>query len=316
MRPTTILMLVVFSCFPVQAQKEVQYLAPLATGQAPECPEHVGARNLRSEIAKIAQTSVYITGEAVRGASGCRRTAELHIHAGNFDRSYELPVANQQRFTVADFSADGSRLLLFAGRDDEGSTDFRDIQLTVVSTVSGEMHWHNVWDVFQWRDCDATVDPLGFSDDGAIVIRAGPSIWNGHPLPNCVEDARLYSFESTTGSVARWPADVEVKQHGVSAGAACQTCKSDPDIAGACFTVRGRMTLYNGGTPYHIWRIGTDRMLGVRDSIVPESLATNLTWENAAFGDFYVCPFTREREGAMQFVCVESAKKVVYRRKW
>jgi hypothetical protein len=315
MRPTTILMLVVFSCVPVQAQKEVQYLAPLATGQAPECPEHIGVRNLRSEIAMTAQMSVYITGEAVRDKSGCRQTAVLHIQAGNVARSYELPDASDHDFSVADFSADGSRLLLFAMRDDEGSTESRDIQLAVVPTVSGEMDWRNVWDVFQWHDCDAMVDPLGFSDDGAIVIRAGPSVWDGHPLPNCVADAGLYSFESTTGSVTRWPANLEVKQHGSSMGAPCQTCKSDPDIVGACFTVHGRMTLFNGGTPYHIWRIGTDRMLGVRDSIIPESLATSLTWENAAFGDFYVCPFTRQREGAMQFVCVESARKVVYR-KW
>jgi hypothetical protein len=75
------------------------------------------------------------------------------------------------------------------------------------------------------------------------------------------------------------------------------------------------MGVYNGGTPYHIWRIGTDRMLGVRDSIVPESLATSLTWGNAAFGDFYVCPFTKELPDAMQFVCVESARNIVYR-KW
>lgn len=316
MRAMAVLILFCSLCFVARAQKEAQYFAPLATAQAPDCPEHIGVRNYRSEIAKFTQTSVYITGQAVRDGSGCRQTAELRIQSGNATASYELPDANQQEFSVADFSVDGSRLLLFAGRDDEnGSTDFRDIQIAVVPAVSGEMHWRNVWDIFQWHDCDATVDPLGFSDDGAIIIRAGPSVWDGHPLPNCVADAGLYSVESTTGAVQRWPADLEVKQHGSSAGAPCQTCKSDPDIVGACFTVHGRMAVYNGGMPYRIWRIGTDRMLGVRDSIIPESLTTNLIWGTAAFGDFYVCPFTRQREGAMQFVCVESARKIVYR-KW
>ena len=139
---------------------------------------------------------------------------------------------------------------------------------------------------------------------------------NSKPRPDCVPDAGTVlngSSEPLGHPVAlECP---EVKRYGSSIGAACQTCKKDPDIVSSCFIVHGRMFLANGSPTYRIWRIGTDRVLGVHDDIVPEAIAINLTWESAAFGDFYVCPFTRQKDGAMQFVCVESASKIIFK-KW
>lgn len=39
------------------------------------------------------------------------------------------------------------------------------------------------------------------------------------------------------------------------------------------------------------------------------------SFETEAFGDFRVCPFTKKKPGEMQFVCIESAKNLRYRRK-
>ena len=63
--------------------------------------------------------------------------------------------------------------------------------------------------------------------------------------------------------------------------------------------------------------IGTKRMLGVTagpvaddadDPIVPKNLAFDSSKE--VFGDFEVCPFTHERKGEMQMVCVQSVKNL------
>ena len=80
------------------------------------------------------------------------------------------------------------------------------------------------------------------------------------------------------------------------------------------------MAFYNGTFNVRVWRIGTKRLLGVAlvpDSIskkhpdgiywMPAELSDTLTFGVQIFGDFDVCPLTRERSGAMQFVCVESA---------
>lgn len=103
-------------------------------------------------------------------------------------------------------------------------------------------------------------------------------------------------------------------------GAAEQPCKANPGLAGSCFVARGRMRAYNGNPTFRIWKIGTGRLLGVtgvhpgEEPILPAGLACGFDCD--VFADFEVCPFTRERPGVMQRVCVESAanRKVVQRK--
>ena len=73
----------------------------------------------------------------------------------------------------------------------------------------------------------------------------------------------------------------------------------------------GRMRAYNGNPTYRIWKIGTQRILGVTGShpgeepILPDGVACGFDCD--VYADFEVCPFTREKPGVMQRVCVESA---------
>lgn len=103
-------------------------------------------------------------------------------------------------------------------------------------------------------------------------------------------------------------------------------CKSNPKLIGACFRIHGRAYFSNGTPDFRIWRVGTKRVLGVtatstaddaEDPIVPAKLlrafhatASN-PFGNDVFGDFEVCPFTPERKGEMQMVCVQSAEHLV-----
>jgi hypothetical protein len=316
MRSAVVLFFILSTCWLVPAGKEPQYLPPLASGGAPDCPEHVGLRQYKSEIAKREDTSAYIEGAANREASGCQSTAVLHVQRGGATYSYALPEPDKQGFSIADFSPDASMLLLFSELHEEAPNEyFRNVQLTTLPIVSGEMHWRDVWDIFQWHDCDATVEPQGFSSDGTVIIRAGPSVMNFPRRRNCLADVELFAVNLQSESLEQLSSDAEIKRYGSSTRGPWQTCKGDPDLAGACFTVHGRMSLHNGTPTIRIWRIGTDRILGVHDFIVPESIASKLNWDNAAYGDFYVCPFTRQTPEAMQIVCVESASKVIYK-KW
>jgi hypothetical protein len=63
-----------------------------------------------------------------------------------------------------------------------------------------------------------------------------------------------------------------------------------------------------------IWPVGTNRILGVIPSeseIVPEVIKQYVNWDTRLYGDFEVCPFTKEKPGEMQIVCVEAASKLV-----
>jgi hypothetical protein len=96
-------------------------------------------------------------------------------------------------------------------------------------------------------------------------------------------------------------------------------CRGSPKVVAACYTVHGRATFGPGTSGLRIWPIGTKRMLGVTagptvdgadDPIVPTNFGIPND-ANAVYGDFEVCPFTPERKGVMQMVCVESASRII-----
>ncbi len=96
-------------------------------------------------------------------------------------------------------------------------------------------------------------------------------------------------------------------------------CRRNPNVVDLCFKVHGRVRVVNG-TGMVIWRIGTDRLLGVEDE---ESIPRNLSkalfkydakWGSDVYGDFEVCPFTRRKPEEMQMVCVESASRLVVKK--
>lgn len=99
-------------------------------------------------------------------------------------------------------------------------------------------------------------------------------------------------------------------------------CRAQPRLVGKCFTVRGRLSLYNGAPTIRLWRAGTRRMLGVSGSYaeegyssIPAEIEKQLNWETELWGDFEVCPFTRERPGEMRMICIESGKNLAVRKR-
>jgi hypothetical protein len=95
-------------------------------------------------------------------------------------------------------------------------------------------------------------------------------------------------------------------------------CKGNPKVIGACYTIHGRATFGPGTPASRIWPVGTKRMLGVTAGPIADDADDPIAPENfaipndavAIYGDFEVCPFTRERKGHMQMVCVESASHI------
>src|SRR6266567_437344 len=63
--------------------------------------------------------------------------------------------------------------------------------------------------------------------------------------------------ETTSQDQAKPPAKVPR-----SASARKIQCKT-PENAALCYWTHGRLSVYEGAVPYHIWKIGTRRLLGV-----------------------------------------------------
>ena len=298
-----------------QDRKETDWLPPLAEGGAPECPDHVGSRTLRSETASDGQVKVVIVGTTTRSQSKtCQSTADLIITDPG-KRTLALPGASDHSFSIADFSPDGHGLLLVStGEEGPPDWDNRKVSVAVVNLTDRTVHFLNTWDTFKWGNCHATVEPQGFTSEGRVILLARPSVFASEKVqPNCVPDWGLYATDLKSPPV-RLPDDAKVPRFGKVVADQVQACKSDPDIVGACFTVHGRLSAWNGGPSLRIWRVGTNRILGDHeDWPLPEELAEHMNWDVEVWGDFEVCPFTKERSGVMQMVCIESVSHILYK---
>ena len=99
-------------------------------------------------------------------------------------------------------------------------------------------------------------------------------------------------------------------------------CKGNPKVIAACYSVHGRVSQGADTVRLWLWPVGTKRLLGVTagptlddadEPITPSNLRFKDRGEDI-YGDFEVCPFTPERKGALQFVCIESASKLGVKR--
>ena len=90
-----------------------------------------------------------------------------------------------------------------------------------------------------------------------------------------------------------------------------RVCNGSRNLVGDCFLVHGRLRTYNG-IAFRIGVIGTGHMLGKDDEDRMRSkVAKEQTFGSNYFADFEVCPFTKQREGELQIVCMQSASHVV-----
>ena len=110
-----------------------------------------------------------------------------------------------------------------------------------------------------------------------------------------------------------------------SAKPVAQSCRARADLVGKCFTVHGRLQINNGTPSIRLWRIGTQRMLGILDpedisgmpgpSTIPASIEKQLDFNKHIVGDFLVCPLSQSRPGRMQTICIESGKHLIVRQR-
>jgi hypothetical protein len=292
--------------------------AEFAMGSAPSCPTQAGSRQFRSAEIQAANVSTYIVGIADRRGIACRRATEILIKRDGATNGFVLSSAADQQdlFTIVDFSPDHSQLFLYRQRVQKyPDEEFRNIEIATMPVLSGHVAWQNVWDLMRWNQCDAAIDALGFSADGKVVISARPSVMSSPRHRSCLSNAGRYVLDLQSRTAAHLPSPTNIATYSETTREPWQTCKGDPDLTGACFKVAGRLSAWNGNPTYRIWRIGTKRILGVSNDTLPEPVAANMGWNVEASGDFFVCPFTRERPGRMQQVCVESVENLKYRRR-
>lgn len=285
---------------------------PLAFGSAPPCSKHDGTREFHSTVVQDGDASALIVGIARRDASGCHQSAAIRIDK-NGEKNFRLP-ADGDDFEIVDFSPDGATLFIA----EDGSDG---VQMAAMPIGTGEMRWQNISDLLGWQDCDATIEPQGYSADGKLMVRVRPSVLSPAKRPNCVQETHLYAFNDHWKATPLNADSASIARYGKKSQPPSQSCKSDPDVSGECFSVHGRISAYNGNPTFRMWRIGTKRMLGISQLqypgsetvVLPPPLAGKVSFDETAWGDYLVCPLTEDTPGWMQMVCVESASHVSFK---
>ena len=96
--------------------------------------------------------------------------------------------------------------------------------------------------------------------------------------------------------------------------ARAQTCAERTKHVGACYTVHGRLSYYNGGSSARIWPVGSKRLLGVMDGQLPPNIAEHMKeFDDQTFADFEVCPYTKQEPKKMQLVCINAAANPIFK---
>lgn len=87
------------------------------------------------------------------------------------------------------------------------------IDIAVVQITHPEIRPTDTWDLFGWGECEATVEPQGFTQDGRVMLLARPSTSAVRGRNDCVSDWGLYATnmkskpirlpDGTSGSMIR-----------------------------------------------------------------------------------------------------------------
>jgi len=103
-------------------------------------------------------------------------------------------------------------------------------------------------------------------------------------------------------------------------------CKTEANAA-SCYWTHGRLQYGNGTPALRLWKIGTNRLLGIYSGPsvntrgddngdnehpeLPENVSRRLDpAKSIIYADFEICPLQPERAGVMQPACIESAKNI------
>jgi hypothetical protein len=82
------------------------------------------------------------------------------------------------------------------------------------------------------------------------------------------------------------------------------------------------MRVYNGTPSFRIWPIGSHRLLLVSEGRfglegyenLPKSIADKVSSSTDLYATFQVCPFTPQKPGVAQLICVDSAENMSVRK--
>lgn len=96
-----------------------------------------------------------------------------------------------------------------------------------------------------------------------------------------------------------------------------ESCARDSRVVAPCYDVHGRLAVSANlrayiGVPASKRRLGVvmRENTGGMTTMWPAVIGENITLDNVIWADYRVCPFTPQKPGVMQMVCIESVSNM------
>jgi hypothetical protein len=279
----------------------------LATRAAPPCSTKVGVRASRSELVQFGSISASIAAQSSREETGeCTQSASLWMTGNGVSHQFELSGAAAYVFSIVDFAPDASAILLFREKAFAAPGEDTAPEAALLAFGDAGPRWQPVMQFAGWKPCAGILEPQGFLSPRAILFRASPPAAPA-ALHACVQQTRFVSLDLATRKLALLPASTVVRRNGRLAGGPLLSCQSDPDLVGACYRMRGRVSVSSDGVGMRVWQVGTAKVMDLAEGMLPDELAEQVTPAMRVYANMLVCPVHANGPKAPDTVCIESA---------
>ncbi len=284
---------------------DLSLLAPLATSDVPPCSIRRGVRATRSSLIELNNLSASISSQAVREGTACSQSSALGVTVQNVSEEFELPDPAASTFAIQDIAANGSAILLTAWPKVQNSQGGLSIQMAVVPVSDGSIKWTAVSQLLQFPDCDVTFQPQGFLDPQHVLIAVVPG--NApHEKAGCTDKVLFYSLESDGHRIQPYDGPGLNRMAHPSSGA-LESCKTDPDLAGGCYTARARLAVDDDDEGMSLWPVGGAHYLSVEQELIPQALSAQVSRSMRIYATMMICPMVAEPPTSRARACIESA---------
>ena len=280
----------------------------LASRSAPPCSIKPGVRSSRSDLVQFGGISASISAQSTRDESNaCEQTASVWVTKGGVSMQVNLPDAANNTFSIIDFAPDASLILLHKTKTFALPGEDAGDEISLLSPESSALRWVSTRQLIGLGNCSTLVEPEGFLGPRQLVFLTIPSVVAAKGVPSCADRPKMLALDLTTRKVFEPPATITMIKNGHRLAGPLLSCQTDPDLAGACYSIRGRVGLGSNGISMRLWQVGTDKMMNLGEGLLPDELSSLVTPGTRVYANMIVCPLASGVPRVMPTVCIESA---------
>jgi hypothetical protein len=157
--------------------------------------------------------------------SGCRSTTKLFVSGpGSTEEKVVLTIEPSEHIAgnsieLIDWSREGHRLVVMQGLW-VWASDAGGIEARVYDADSGKVSDENLvyasFEKLMGKDCTGGFEPIGFSPDGKIVVKAYPNVDEEMIMDkdSCVKKMQIWSLDPVTAKLSRLRDNYQVRRYG------------------------------------------------------------------------------------------------------